>query len=368
MMVRHEERITTSQTAVIITNFLLGTGILTLPRTSVEEVGTPDVWITLVLGGLVALLAAVIMVKLNHQYPDKTFYEFSQDIIGKWIGSLISLLFASYLLAHSGFQVRSMLEIIRFFLLEGTPRWAIVMVFLWVGLYLIVGGLSSIARLFQIVLPITFILFLLVVFMSIGIFDVDNLRPVLGKGIGPVLKGIKVTALSFSGIEIILVLMPFMNQPRKAIHTVTIGIAIPLLFYMVTVVMVIGALSIDGVVSRTWPTIDLMRSFEIPGLIFERFESLLLVIWIMQLFSTFVISFYGAALGLAHLFKTNIRPMLFALLPVIYLMAMIPKNINNMFAFGDFIGNSGVYLGGLTPLVLLVISKIRRRKQGTDRG
>ena len=216
MMVRHEERITTSQTAVIITNFLLGTGILTLPRTSVDEVGTPDVWITLILGGLVALLAAVIMVKLNHQYPDKTFYEYSQDIIGKWIGSLISLFFVSYLLAHSGFQVRSMLEIIRFFLLEGTPRWAIVMIFLWVGLYLIVGGLSSIARLFQIVLPITFILFLLVVFMGIGIFDVDNLRPVLGEGIGPVLKGIKVTALSFSGIEIILILMPFMNQPRKA--------------------------------------------------------------------------------------------------------------------------------------------------------
>ena len=52
MMVRHEERITTSQTAVLITNFLLGTGILTLPRTSVDEVGTPDVWITLVLGRL----------------------------------------------------------------------------------------------------------------------------------------------------------------------------------------------------------------------------------------------------------------------------------------------------------------------------
>lgn len=121
MMVSHEERITTSQTAVIITNFLLGTGILTLPRTSVDEVGTPDVWITLVIGGLVALTAAIIMVKLNHQYPDKTFYEYSQDIIGKWIGSLISLFFICYLLAHSGFQVRSTLEIIRFFYWKG-PR------------------------------------------------------------------------------------------------------------------------------------------------------------------------------------------------------------------------------------------------------
>lgn len=82
--------------------------------------------------------------------------------------------------------------------------------------------------------------------MSIGIFEIDNLRPVLGLGIKPVL---------------------------------------------------------DGVVTRTWPTIDLMRSFEISGLIFERFESLLLVIWIMQIFATYTISYYAAALGLAQLFK-----------------------------------------------------------------
>jgi spore germination protein len=52
--------------------------------------------------------------------------------------------------------------------------------------------------------------------------------------------------------------------------------------------MVIGAFSVDGVVTRTWPTLDLM--LEITGLIFERFESLLLVIWMMQMFSSFTIA------------------------------------------------------------------------------
>ncbi|MDI5789759.1 GerAB/ArcD/ProY family transporter [Bacillus licheniformis] len=51
-----------------------------------------------------------------------------------------------------------MLEIIRFFYWKEPPLGSCDG-FLWVGLYLIVGGLSSIARLFQIVLPITFILF-----------------------------------------------------------------------------------------------------------------------------------------------------------------------------------------------------------------
>ena len=53
-----------------------------------------------------------------------------------------------------------------------------------------------------------------------------------------------------------------------------VGITVPLVIYLITVIMVIGGLSINGVETRTWPTLDLMRSFEMQGLIFERFESL----------------------------------------------------------------------------------------------
>ena len=169
------------------------------------------------------------------------------------------------------------------------------MPFMWIGLYLIMSGINSIARMFEIIFPIT-VLFLIISFMSIGIFEIDNLRPVLGLGIKPVLDGIKTTSLAYTGPEIMLILLVFMEQRNKAVKAILVGISIPLIFYVITVVMVIGALSIDGVVTRTWPTIDLMRSFEISGLIFERFESLLLVIWIMQIFATYTISYYAAAL------------------------------------------------------------------------
>ena len=56
------------------------------------------------------------------------------------------------------------------------------------------------------------------------------------------------------------------------------------------------------------------------------------------------------------------EPILFGLLPVIYLIAMTPKNINQLFQMGDLIGNSAIFLVGLIPLMLLVISKVRRRK------
>ncbi|HDV4620643.1 TPA: GerAB/ArcD/ProY family transporter, partial [Bacillus anthracis] len=285
MITISKDRITTAQAVVIIVNYILGTGILTLPRASVEKVKTPDVWLSVILGGILAMVSGVIMVKLSQQFPDKTFYQYSQDIVGKWIGRLLSFLIIGYFLTTSAFQIRSMAEVISFFLLEGTPTWAIVMPFMWIGLYLIMSGINSIARMFEIIFPITFFIFLLISFMSIGIFEIDNLRPVLGLGIKPVL---------------------------------------------------------DGVVTRTWPTIDLMRSFEISGLIFERFESLLLVIWIMQIFATYTISYYAAALGLAQLFKKSIHPFIFALIPIIYIIAMTSKNINDLLKLGDMLGNAAL--------------------------
>ncbi|MES9804692.1 GerAB/ArcD/ProY family transporter, partial [Priestia megaterium] len=42
--------------------------------------------------------------------------------------------------------------------------------------------------------------------------------------------------------------------------------------------------------------LDLIRSYELTGLIFERFDSLLLVVWIMQMFTSFNVNHYAASL------------------------------------------------------------------------
>ncbi|MEN1938662.1 spore germination protein [Paenibacillus sp. 102] len=362
MITKPKDRIRTSQAVVVVVNFILGTGVLTLPRAAAEKVKTPDGWISVILGGIVAMIAGVIIVKLGQHFPQKTFYQYNQEIVGKWIGRLLSLLVVCYFLTTSGFQIRSMTEVTGFYLLEGTPMWAIIMPFMWIGLYLIMGGINSIVRLFEIILPITILVFLLITLMSLGIFEIDNLRPVLGGGVMPVLNGVKTTILAYTGPEVMLILLMFMEQPNKAVKVILVGISIPLIFYVITIVMVMGVFSVDGVVVRTWPTIDLMRSFEIPGLIFERFESLLLVIWIMQIFATFTISYYAAAMGLAQLFNRSIYPFMFSLLPIIYIIAMTSKNTNDLFKFGDMLGNTALFLFGLLPLLLFVVMRLKSKK------
>ncbi|MFD0616934.1 GerAB/ArcD/ProY family transporter [Paenibacillus sp. GCM10027629] len=354
-----QESITTHQAVVIVANYILGVGILTLPRSAAEQVKTPDIWLSIIIGGLIAMLAGLIVVKLSQKFPGMTFYDYSQQIVGKWIGCILNLIVIGYFISMASVMLRAMAEVNTLFLLEETPRWAMIIAFMWVGIYLVVGGLSAITRMFEIIFPITVIIFVLIAVMSLKIFDINNLRPVLGLGIVPVLNGVKTTALSFSGFEIMLLIVASMQNPKTAKKAVLIGIAIPLLFYVTTAVMVIGALTIEGVISLTWPTITLIKSFEFPGIFFERYESLLLVIWMMQIFTTFVITHYAAAMGMARSMRKDIRPFLYVLMPVIYIVAMLPKNINDLFHFSDSIGKLSFVMFVILPIVLLGIAKLR---------
>ncbi|SFA89500.1 MULTISPECIES: GerAB/ArcD/ProY family transporter [unclassified Bacillus (in: firmicutes)] len=356
------DRITTSQAVMFISNFIFGAGILTLPRITTEKIKTPDSWIAVIVSGIFIMFMVFLIFKLCQRYPSETFYQFNQKLIGKWLGSLLSLIVVAYYIGLSAFEVRAMAETTRLFLLQGTPTWAVMMPFLWIGFYLVMGGINSIARMLEIIFPITVLFFLVVMFLGISIFEVDNIRPVLGMGVMPVVKGLTTTSLSFAGFEIILIIFMFMKEKNKPKRLVLLGVGGPIIFYTITVVMVIGALSIDGVLSQTWPVLTFVRSFEIKGLLFERFDSLLLVIWIMQIFATYIIALFAAVLGLAQVFGKSPHPFIYVSVPVIYFIAMIPKNINGVFKMGGMIGNFAFYLFCFIPILLLLISMVKERK------
>ncbi len=350
-----EDRITTMQAAVLISNYMLGVSILTLPRTSVEAAQTPDVWISLILSGLMTVAVGILIVKLSQRFPGQTFYQYNRLLVGKWLGIALSFFTALYFIVMASFEARAVMEVTRLFLLEGTPNWAITFAFMWVGVYLIIGGINPVARVCEIIFPITTVILILIAFMGLSVFELDNIRPVLGHGFMPVLRGLKTTVLAYTSVEIMLVIPAFMKHPEKAVKAVLIGVLIPTFFYVVTCVTVIGTLSVDGVITRTWPTISLFRSFEFRGIFFERFETLLLVIWLMQIFATFSLSYYLGALGIAQSWKVNQRTVIFVLLAVIFLLSFAPADTNEVFKVGDMLGYSSLVLFILVPAVLYVL-------------
>ncbi|MNH25447.1 Spore germination protein YndE [compost metagenome] len=120
-------------------------------------------------------------------------------------------------------------------------------------------------------------------------------------------------------------------------------------------------MSTDAVLNSTWSMIDILRSFEISGLIFERYEFPFLVIWMMQLFCSFTSFYYNATLGLSQVFRIKPYPVIFGLIPAVYVTAMLPKRINDVFKMGEWIGGMGITLFFLLPVMLAVILVIRKK-------
>lgn len=359
-MTNPSDQITTPQAAVILSSFILGVGIITLPRSATEKLGTPDAWITVIIGGFLSMVVGLLMTKLSQRFPGKTFYQYTQEIVGKGLGWFLSFFLIIYFILLTGFEVRAMAEVIRVFLLVATPVEVTIILLLCVSVYLVMGGVNSIARLYEILLPFTIIFFILVLFLGFKVFELDNLRPVLGDGLVPLIKGMEPSALAYLGFEIMLFLPAFMGQPKKAVKALVIGISIPMILYIFTVILVVGGLSVDDVVTETFPTITLIRSFEVTGILFERFESLLFAVWILQIFTTVALAHYLASLGFAQIFKKSIRPFAFGMLPVFYLIAMSPQNVNEVFTLGDWISYTFVLIT-IIPVVLYLIAKLRSR-------
>lgn len=361
MFTRSDDKITSNQAAVFLTNNVLGAGILTLPRTVTETIKTPDAWISVLLGGSIIILVVLLMVKLSQQFPENTVYQYSRRIVGIIPGGFLSMVLIIYFLTIAGFEIRVLAEVTLFYLLEGTPIWAIVIPFIWVGTYLVFGGINPIARLYQIVLPISLFFLLLCFVLSLRVFEIDHLRPVLSNGIFPVIKGVKSSALVFTGCEIIMTLVAFLQHPEKAVKTMIVGISIPWVLYFLTVVMVVGGLSVDSTLTSTWPTINLMRSFEVSGFLFERLEFPLLVIWMMQMFCNFCSYFFNASLGISQVFGLKYRYAIFGLIPFIFISTLTPIRMTEVMGLGDAIGYMGIIIFFLIPLLLSIVFIIRKK-------
>ncbi|OLP65191.1 Spore germination protein A2 [Bacillus pumilus] len=364
-MVNHKESVTSYQAFAIISNAILGASMLILPRTMAQVSGTPDGWITLLLMTAIYIMFIYVNVLMMKRTPFSSYFDYTKEGLGKWIGSVINVIIIIYFLGVASYQVRAMSELVKFFLLQNTPIAMTTLSFILVGLYLVTGGIGDIARLFPFFLIVTLIILFIAFGISLQAFELDHLRPVLGDGFTPVMKSFNTSSISFVGIEMLLFLPAFMNSQKHTFAYSTFGFLISSVIYIFTYVLVIGALTVKETATLTWPTIALFQSFDIHGIFIERIESLLLIVWLVQLYTSFVIYTFFAAMGVSKLTKLP-KIMVLALLTIIlYFAAILPKDVNIARDYLVYINYLFYLLFGILPFLLFAIVYLKRRRKAS---
>lgn len=355
-MNRMAKKISTSQVIIAISTALIADGFIVSSRSIAQNMQTPDVWISFFLGGLVSLVCGYCCAKLAQQYPRQTIFQYVQSLLGKPIGMCIGLLYVIWYTMVAAYQIRILGEFTQQFLLDRTPLFIVMCLPILVGSYLLQGGIQPMVRFFQLFFPPTILAILIILTIGLVSFQWQYVQPILGDGILPVIHSVPLTFFSYFGYETILIFAAFMDKPKKSGKAVFLGVGIPLLLYTLHSFVLVGTLSIEELKGLTWPTMEFAQRIQAWNL-----ELIFFVIWIIQLFTTYVIGHFIAHLGCCYLIKKQTNISLYILMVIAYTLACIPKNLNETFLLGDWISKMGIICSVILPCILFVISFIRRR-------
>jgi len=346
-----------------VCNMVIGFGVLTLPRTLAGMTESSDAWMSIVLGGAVALGFGWMVASLMARFPKQGFRDMAAAVSNKAIANAATLIFALYTLLFVSYETRALANISKLYLFDRTPEEAISFFFLLVVIYGVAGPSISLLRLNLLFLPAVLSILLVVLAMNLPLFNVHNLKPAFitdWKGVASASKG---TIFSFLGFEIFLFYNAWVNKPGKARRAVLSGLAVPFVVYLLVFLFVIGIFGSVVVRNTLYPTAELAKQVEIPGGFFERFESIFFTIWVMSLFNTAVMAFDVTLIAIrAVLPKTGRMTWILILGPVVYLIAMQPQSVTEIETFGEWISYAGLAVGWGFPAVLLLAAAVRRVK------
>lgn len=287
--------------ACIIGVYLSVAQYLFLPAPLVKEVGQ-EAWLALVLaavGGM--LLAGVPSVLVAVRHPRLGPGQIARNLLGRWAGGLVSLLYAGGLLYILGLCLRDIVDFAQIVLLPGTPGLAIILLFGTLCLYGIWHGLEPLVR-----VAFQTLVFMLVAagtlpFLQLREISIKHVDPFLYHGWGALMRATFIALPWYTEVIAVMALVQHLKHPRKAWTWLVVGTAIavaPLALLTLHMTLSLGS-ELPG--RFLYPTYYLVQLISIAKIV-ERIEIILVVLFLTGMFMKSSLYLYIAAETVAHTF------------------------------------------------------------------
>ena len=348
------------QITAVVTESVIGLITLSIPQIAADTAGIDGVFATFSAGILSAAMAGIIVL-LCRRFPNQTVIEFSQEILGKFLGRLYGAAFAAYCLLVSAVIIRGFADALKVLLLPKTPLEFVMITMLLLCIYCVVGGISTIAKICEIfLLPVIGVIGLIILF-NVPDVEMFRFRAVFSNGLMPILQGISSIAIAYLGYEILFFLSPVMKNKNKIVSYGIAGMVVPIIIYTSLVFVAIG---IDGALATSdliYPTVQLARRIALLGSFIEKFDIFFIIFWILAVFTSAITFLYMASISVTRLAGLrNYKPFIFMLVPFIYIIAILPQNIVQISMLTQSADYAGILMVS-SSVPMLLISLIRKK-------
>ena len=355
--------LTDLQVVAIIVAAMAGANMIFLPGFVAEKAGR-DGWISILLAGLLALVAAGLVYILCQRFPNRTLPEFSILILGKPLGTLVSVGYIIYALFLAGTTLRVFTDVSKVWTQFWTPAWFFIFFLLLPVVYIVRLGPIPLGRLMEIIIYVSFIVTLFFL-LPLGQFNLLNLRPVGQEGLEAVVRAIPETSYSYLGFEVLLVFFPLILNRHRAARLYLLGITVVIIFYVGTFLMVIGVMGVEHVQLQVWPVMAYLGIGTLP--VIERIDNLFLFYWTAKIVGLISIQYYAAVTTAASLTDRRYYSLWTLLLvPVLYAATVLPDRQVEIFEMARLVGSWGAVFIAALVILLLVVAVIRGLDEGKE--
>ncbi|MFB5676180.1 GerAB/ArcD/ProY family transporter [Paenibacillus terreus] len=353
-------KISAAQLGLLFYSVAAYDGILYIPKITGKEAGH-DLWISPIWAHLPGLLFVLMVLRLARIFPKESIIQYSERLLGPWFGKAVGLAVVFYGINLTSVILREYGDFISAVFMQKTPTLVATGSMVLLISYAVRGGVEVLGRLAQLFLPLTFLVFGLLILLSIPEWDANNILPIMGKGIAPSVEGAIIPFSWFAGYLMIGQYFPFVSNQRKTI-----------VYVLLTWFGIMLTLSVSGLVSvflfgkhistLNYPFIEVVRYIGI-GKFIQHLDALLLIVWLPGTFIQLTTYLYTAALGASQLFRLNqYRQLVFPIGMLALVMCM--WRTSSVDAFEKYLGTSHVifdFFYMLLGLLLFLTAWIRKR-------
>jgi spore germination protein KB len=324
-----------------------------------------DAWASLLIGCGMMLLISLVYVRIVSLYPDTNgFFNTIDNITGKALGKVITLLYAFYALQLASAIIRNFTEFIKIVLMPETPQLPLMLVFLVVSSYLVRSGYNILGKWAMVTFPIVLFMVTITVLFSFNIFDSRFLYPVLDNPPSSIFFG-AFEILSFPLAETILFVDLLYNikkgtNPYKMyLYGLSLG-SLLLLIVMVRNILVLGP---DVIAISYFPSYSAAKAIE-TGKILQRIEGTITINFVLGGITKISVALLFAAKAVGHLL--NLRSHKNLIIPcALITLALAVNAFGSTVEMFDFINIYDIYAFPFQiffPFLLWIIAEVKNRR------
>ncbi|MFC5653328.1 endospore germination permease [Paenibacillus solisilvae] len=347
--------------------FSMQIGMILLRLTQAIAQSKQDAWISVLLAGVAGIGITYVSAKVSVLYPNQTFIEFTQTILGKWLGKIVIITYFFQWYTGSAVIIRRSSDFLHLALFHRTPVLILIASMLLLVLYaLYEGGIEGIARCSEVIGPLIFITLIFIFCLSLNNLDWHMLLPVFtDSGWKDIMKGSLSPTSLLAETFMLVMLIAFMNEPKKGPSQAIWGVGIAFGFVFIATLFVIMTFGPNLSGRMMYAFYDVVRFISMMEFI-QNVDVIIIVVWMTSFFIKLSLYVFICCYGTAQFFRIqNWRALIWVVIPIVLFLAMLPANelfgieYNQKYLIPFVLPVNFIFI----PLLLWFVGAIRKNKE-----